>query len=86
MIDFINYYSITNIFYICCLLCFGIYYNYSNKSIKIIIKHYLYFISLHILYNLYIHMKKVIKYIFNQSLFAIIIISISFMFIKIIKK
>lgn len=84
--DFIHGNSIINILYICSLFFFGIYYNYSKKSIKIILKHYLYFIIFHIIYNLYIHMGIVIKYIINQSLFAIIIILTIFVFIKIIIK
>ncbi len=84
--DFMHCNSIINIIYICCLCFFGIYYNYSKKSIKIIMKHYLYIIILHILYNIYIYMGIIIKYIISQSLFAIIIISMMFMFIKIIIK
>ncbi len=38
MIDALNTYSITNIIYIFCLLLIGLYYNYTNKSIKKIIK------------------------------------------------
>jgi hypothetical protein len=85
MIDALNTYSITNIIYICFLLLIGLYYNYTNKSIKKIIKNYLFFIIFHILYKLYIHMDIVIKYILYQTFHAVIIISISFMFIKLIK-
>jgi hypothetical protein len=86
MLDLTNDYSIIDIIYISYLLLVGLYYNYINKSIKRIIKHYLYFIIFHILYKLYIHMDIVIKYIFYQTFIAIIIISLSFMFIKILVK
>jgi len=82
MIDSTNNYSIINIFYICYLLFIGIYYNYTRKSIKKIIKHYLYFIILHILYNFYIYIFIVIKYIFYQTSIACIIILTSYIFIK----
>lgn len=84
MIDSTTNYSIINILYTCYLLFIGIYYNYTTKSIKKIIKHYIYFIILHIVYNFYIYIFIVLQYVLYQTLIALIIISISFMFIKLI--
>jgi hypothetical protein len=75
-----------NILYISCLFLFGIFYNYHNISIKIIIKHYLYFIAFHILNNLYKYMEIIIKYIIHHTIIALVIISISFLFTYFLRK
>lgn len=86
MTDLLTNYIIHNIQYISCLLLVGIFYNYKNISIKILIKHYLYFITLHIFFNLYKYMEVVIKYILHQTLIALVIISISFLFTFALRK
>jgi hypothetical protein len=75
-----------NIIYISVLFLVGIFYNYHNISIKIIIKYYLYFIAFHILNNLYKYMEIVIKYIIHHTIIALIIISISYFFTYFLKK
>jgi hypothetical protein len=69
-------YTLDNIYYICFLLFIGIFYNYKTVSIKIIIKHYLYFIYFHILFNLYKYMEIIIKYIMYNTMIGISIIII----------
>ena len=71
-------YTLDNIYYICFLLFVGIFYNYKTLSIKIIIKHYLYFMYFHILFNLYKYMEVIIKYIMYNTIIGISIIIVSF--------
>jgi hypothetical protein len=71
-------YTIYNIYYICFLLFVGIFYNYKTITFRLIIKHYLYFIFFHILFNLYKYMEVVIKYILYNTMIGISIIIISF--------
>ena len=71
-------YTLDNIYYILFLLCVGIFYNYKTLSIKIIIKHYFYFICFHILFNLYKYMEIIIKYCIYNTIIGFSIIIISF--------
>jgi hypothetical protein len=79
-------YTLDNIYYICFLLFVGIFYNYKTVSIKIIIKHYLYFIIFHILFNLYKYMEIVVKYMIHHTIISLVIISISFLFTFFLRK
>ena len=80
MTDLLTNYIINNMQYISFLFLVGILYNYKNISIKIVIKHYLYFLVFHSFINLYKYMEFVIKYILHHTLIALVIISISFLF------
>jgi hypothetical protein len=86
MTDLLTNYILNNISYISCLFLVGIFYNYHNISIKIIIKYYLYFIAFHILNNLYKYMEIIIKYIIHHTIIALVIISISFLFTYFLRK
>jgi hypothetical protein len=86
MTDLLTNYIINNIQYISCLFFVGIFYNYKNISIKIFIKHYLYFIAFHICINLYKYMEIVIKYILHHTIIALVIISISFLLTYFLRK
>ena len=86
MTEFVTNYIINNIQYISFLFLVGIFYNYKNISIKIFIKHYLYFIIFHICINLYKYMEVVIKYILHHTIIALVIISISFLLTYFLRK
>ena len=71
-------YTLDNLYYICFLLFVGILYNYKTITFRLIIKHYLYFMCFHILFNLYKYMEIVIKYCIYNTIIGISIIIISF--------
>ena len=79
-------YTLDNLYYICFLLFIGILYNYKNITIRLLIKHYIYFIFFHIVFNLYKNMEVVIKYIIYNTIIAISFIIVSFSMTLILRK